>query len=117
MIVESSGAGMSVFDLVDAIRRRTGRNPQLHLRITRLVHQTLGDAWRSARNVRFDYEAAKQSLLHFDSGHIPKVAMPLPTGVSDVCFVADMENVASLSLTATSGSGLLFRSLGCGKRR
>lgn len=111
LIVERSGAGQSIFDLVDAIRQRTGAKPQLHLRITRLVHQTLGDAWQTARNVRFDYEAAKQSLLYFDGTVVPKICPPLPSRVSQVSFVADLDDVASLSAKTPFGPAALFRCL------
>lgn len=96
MFVESSGAGSSVFDLLDAIRSRLRGKPQLHLRLTRLVHQTLGTAWQMARNVRFDVEAARQSLRYFESRSVPRVALPLPADVSEVRFVADLERTKSV---------------------
>jgi len=96
MFVESSGAGASVFDLLDAICPRLGGKPQLHLRLTRLVHQILGTAWQMARNIRFDVEAARQSLRYFHASSIPRIASPLPEDVSDVRFVADLERTKVL---------------------
>ncbi len=96
MFVQTSGAGAGVFDLLDAIRPRLGGNLQLHLRLTRLVHQTLGTAWQTARNIRFDVEAASQSLRFFEGSSIPRVATPLPEDVSEVRFVADLERIKSL---------------------
>lgn len=116
MIVESSGAGTSVLDLLDSIRQRLGRKPQLHLRLTRLVHQTLGAAWQTARNVRFDLEASVQSLSYIDSNAIPRVALPLPPNVSEVSFVADIEQVALLLTKAMNDAGPLFRCLTCRNR-
>jgi len=106
MFVESSGAGASVFDLLDAIRQRLGRKPQLHLRLTRLVHQTLGTAWQTARNIRFDVEAANHSLRYFDGTSIPRVALPLPEDVSEVQFVADLERTKALVAKELSKVGL-----------
>jgi hypothetical protein len=96
MFVQSSGAGASVFDLLDAIRPRLGGKSQLHLRLTRLVHQTLGTGWQMACNIRFDVEAARQSLRYFDGSSIPRVAIPLPDDVSEVRFIADLERTKAL---------------------
>lgn len=116
VIVQRSGAGMSVFDLLDAIRIKTARQPQLHLRMTRQLHETLGNTWQSARNIRFDLEAAVESLRYFDSVQIPCVSSPLPEGVSNVSFVASLEGIAQLSAKAFVNSGALVRSLSFGKK-
>lgn len=117
IVVQRSGAGLSVFDLLDEIWRKVAQQPQLHLRLVRLVHQTLGNTWQSARNVRFDHEAARQSLEYYDSTQIPKVCLPLPQGVSQVNFVGDMNGIAKLPAKAVSGSGALFCSLYFGRAR
>jgi hypothetical protein len=111
IIVQRSGAGLSVFDLLDAIRGKTAQQPQLHLRLTRQLHETLGSAWQSARNIRFDFEAAVESLRYFDGAQIPKVSLPLPDGVSHVSFVASLERVSPVPAKSLTGSGNLFRSL------
>lgn len=111
IVVQRSGAGLSVFDLLDEICRKVAQQPRLHLRLVSLVHQTLGNTWQSARSVRFDHQAAKQSLEYYDSSQIPKVCLPLPEGVSQVNFVADMNGVATLPANAVNGSDTLFRSL------
>ncbi len=117
IVVQRSGAGLSIFDLLDEIRRKVAQQPQLHLRLVRLVHQTLGNLWQSARNVRFDHEAARQSLEYYDSTQIPKVCLPLPEGVSQVNFVADMNSVVKLPAKAVSGGRALFSSLYFGRAR
>lgn len=117
IVVQRSGAGLSVFDLLDAIRQEVSLQPQLHLRLASQVHQTLGDSWQNARNVRFDYEAARQSIQYYDSTQIPKVCLPLPEGVSQVSFVADMNGVAMLSPKAFREGGALYRGLPVCRRR
>lgn len=111
IMVQRSGAGLSVFDLLDGIRAKVPKQPKLHLRIARQVHETLGKAWQSAKEVRFDLEAAVESLRYFDGSQIPKVPAPLPTGVSQVSFVADLTNVAPLSRKTLVNAGRLLRSL------
>lgn len=115
IIVQRSGAGLSVFDLLDAIRGKTAQQPQLHLRLIRQLHDTLGSAWESARSVGFDLEAAVESLRYFDGAQIPKIPLPLPDGISQVSFIADLKSVKPLSAAAVAQSGILFRSLSFGK--
>ena len=116
ILVQRSGAGSSVFDLLDAIRGKIGQQPQLHLRMTRQLHATLGDTWQSAKNVRFDLEAAVEALRYFDGARIPKISAPLPEGVSQVSFVANLESVPQLSAKVVVDSDSLFRSLSIGKK-
>lgn len=111
MIVETSGGGTSVFDLLDALRQRLVRKPHLHFRITRLVHQTLGDAWQTASNVRFDCEAAKASLRYFESTRVPTIPLPLPPNVTQVSFVADLETTENVRAAWINREGVLFSKL------
>ncbi len=111
IIIQRSGGGMSVFDLLDGISQKLSRQHKLHLRLTRLVHQTLGNVWQSARDARFDYEAARQSVRYLDSNQIPRVPTPLPVAVSHVSFVADVESAPSSPLTASKHHHNLFQSL------
>ncbi len=115
IVVQSSGAGMNVFDLLEDIRVKIAQQPQLHLRMTRQLHETLGNTWQSAKNVRFDLEAAVESLRYFDGTQIPKIPLPLPDGISGVRFTADLNGVMPLSAKSLRGSGTLFRGLSCGK--
>lgn len=111
IVIQRSGAGLSVFDLLDALRGKTAQQPQLHLRMTRQFHETLGNTWQSAKEVRFDLEAAVESLRYFDGAQIPRIALPLPDGISQVSFVADLTAIKPLSAKAVADSDILFRSL------
>ena len=117
VIVESSGGGKNVFDLLDAIHLPLSRKPQLHLRLTRLVLQTLGSAWQTARNVRFDYEAAKQSICFYDAKIIPTVPGPLPDSVTEVRFAVDLDRVAPIGTKSLLAMGGLFRDAAFLQRR
>ena len=117
IVIQRSGAGLSVFDLLDAIRVKTAQQPQLHLRMARKLHETLGNTWQSAKNVRFDLEAAVESLRYFDGDQIPKIPLPLPDGISQVSFVADLKTIKPLSAKALTNAGHLLRSLSFGRVR
>jgi hypothetical protein len=111
VIVQRSGAGQSVFELLAAIRQKTLRHPQVHLWILRQHHDTLGNSWQSARNVRFDYEAAVASVHYYNAEQIPKIALPLPDGVSQVSLVSDFRGLTPTSSKSFTNSGALFRAL------
>ena len=117
IVIQRSGAGLSVFDLMDTVRKKTPREPQLHLRMTRQLHDTLGDSWQSARNVRFDYEAAVESLRYYEGSQIPKISPPLPEGVSEVSFVVDFQGMTPLILKSLTNTDVLLRALFSTKRR
>jgi len=112
IIVQRSGAGRNVFDLLDALRAKLMSRPRLQLRLMRQAHECLGNCWQSARNIRFDYEAARQSIRFCEGKQIPKVSLPLPDGVSHVSFVADMERLSKQIKNRVLPSGVLFRGLG-----
>jgi hypothetical protein len=111
IMIQRSGAGLSVFDLLDAIQHKTSRQPQLHLRMIRQLHDTLGNSWQSARNVTFDYEAAVESLRYYEGSRIPKISLPLPEAISHVSFVADFQGISPIALKSLANSGVLFRAL------
>jgi Putative PD-(D/E)XK family member, (DUF4420) len=117
IIVQRSGAGLSVFDLLDSIRRKISDEPQLHLRVTQRLHETLGNSWQSARDIRFDFEAALNSLSFFPSQEIPRIPLPLPAGVSRVTFLANLAGIAPLPPSFFADSGDLFRALRHPNRR
>jgi hypothetical protein len=112
ILVQRSGAGLSVFDLLDAIGQKISHEPQLHLSMTQRLHETLGDSWQNARDIRFDFEAALDSLSFFSSQDIPRITLPLPAGVSRVTFLANLGGIAPLLPSSFADSGDLFRALG-----
>jgi hypothetical protein len=117
IVIQRSGAGLSVFDLLDAIRVKTAQQPQLHLRMTRKLHETLGNAWQSAKNIRFDLETAVESLRYFEGDQIPKIPLPLPDGISQVSFIADLKAAKPLPAEVVANAGHLLRSLSFGRMR
>jgi hypothetical protein len=80
------------------------------------LHETLDNAWQSARNVRFDLEAAVESLRYFDGAQIPKVSSPLPEGASQVSFAANLQSIPPLSARSFADLGALFRCLSVARK-
>jgi len=117
IIVQRSGAGLSVFDLLDAIGQKISDEPQLHLRLTQKLHETLGNSWQSAKDIRFDFEEALDSLSFFSGQEIPRIPLPLPAGVSRVTFLANLAGISPLPPSSFADSGDLFRSLLHNRRR
>ena len=55
----------------------------------------------AAMDYRFDLEAAVASLAFFDLAEVPAVRPPFPSGVSDVRFRVDLQDLELLDLMAT----------------
>ena len=99
--------GASVNDLVDTIRARV-RDPNLLIQLDSGIAQTLGHHWRSARDNRFDLQAATQSLRFFDAARVPSVATPVPSEVTAVHFRVDLTHHQELAIERLAESSRLF---------
>ncbi|WP_309707467.1 PD-(D/E)XK motif protein [Armatimonas sp.] len=111
LFVQTSGAGISIIDLLDIISKSLSSLPGLQFKIEQSVAATLGDSWRLASDERFDIELAKQSLRFYDAKNVPSIPPDIPPGVSNIRFVSDLTNVTQIDLNVFSGKGSLFRSV------
>jgi putative PD-(D/E)XK family protein DUF4420 len=92
VFVDAAGRGRGIDDLVEAIGRRI-TDIALQDRLHGVVFQLLGDRWESAGLERFDYEAAQESLVFYLASQVPCVSLPIPRGVSEVHFKADLSAI------------------------
>jgi Putative PD-(D/E)XK family member, (DUF4420) len=109
VFVEYAGAGASVMDLAEQIRFRISEKPDLLLHLDWIISTTLGDSWRDALEVRFDYECAEDSLAFFEVTSIPMVTRNLPIGVSDVRFKSDLSASSFVAIQEFASQGGLFQ--------
>jgi hypothetical protein len=106
IFTERSAGGPAIADLLDRITKN--RPASLQARLNRITHVSLGNTWREAETVRFDMELAAESLRFFDSSAVPGIRPPIPPGVTEVRFRADLTNATSLSREECHTAGLLF---------
>lgn len=111
IVVQRSGGGVNVFDLLDDISHKPGLPAEDFLRITKQAHGVLGDAWQVASTMRFDHEVARASIRYYDPNVIPRITLPLPDGVSRVSFTADVEAAPALTSSDLSCGAELLRGL------
>jgi putative PD-(D/E)XK family protein DUF4420 len=90
LFVESSGGGISVGELLREIEQGLASQPDALMRLREIFAQTLGATVVAALEERFDRDLADESLQLFDLSEIPAVRGPLPRGVSQVRFRADL---------------------------
>jgi hypothetical protein len=76
-----------------------------------IVSETLGVGWRHAAGMRFDIEIASSSLSYYLSTSIPCIPGPLPLGVSQVRFQADLSFSKPTVLDKSIVRGNLFEAL------
>jgi hypothetical protein len=96
VLVERSGAGPSVSELLDRIRDGVRQDAVQLLHIDSVMALTLGATWRSAMDERFDAQLASSTLMFFDPRVIPKPADAVPPTVTDVRFVSDLGGCPSV---------------------
>jgi hypothetical protein len=104
LFTERSGAGATILDLVTQARSRLNGRADLQLRLETMVARTLGDGYSRAMEVAFDLQLATESLAFFAHATVPRITGKLPSGVSDVSFIADLSGVHPLSARALDGA-------------
>jgi Putative PD-(D/E)XK family member, (DUF4420) len=113
VLVERSGTGPSVSELLDGIRNAVRQDAAQLLHVDTVMALTLGAAWRNAMDERFDAQLASSTLTFFEPRVIPKPADTVPAAVTEVRFVSDLEGCPSVSVdTVDPGSGLLAAAMG-----
>jgi hypothetical protein len=99
--------GTSLGDLVELIRSRVGTLHDVQRRLEVIIGEGLGQSWKDAGDVRYNFDEARASLRIYRTEQIPTVPQPLPAGVRDVRFTADLSSSPWLALPeARSIAGL-----------
>lgn len=92
VLLTESGAGVSVHDLLQAIKQDANVTREARARVETILAETLGEDWYRAADIYFDMDRAKASLRFYQALAIPSIPQPLPSGIKDVQFVADLSN-------------------------
>ncbi|MCW2501680.1 MAG: hypothetical protein JWN87_3356 [Frankiales bacterium] len=106
LMLEGSDDGRSVLDLYDEVLELVHEEPDLQEKVHRLLMSAVGFRIGLAGDVRFDVIAALSSAKYVFSEDVPQVLEPLPRGVSDVRFLADLESCPSASSEALGDHSL-----------
>lgn len=104
VFTERSAGGTSLERIIS--EACDGLRSDQQVRLRRVAAETLGAAFNNALDVAFDREVAASSVQFYESDSIPRLGLPLPVGVSDVRFIADLTSAAALR-SAPDGSDLL----------
>lgn len=108
-LVDRSGGGCSVAELLGRARAKVASDPELLLRIDQVVASSLGQGWRNGLEDRFDLERARDSMAFYWAESIPSIDPGVPLGVSEVRFRSDLTHVAPVELRMLQEAGGLFR--------
>ncbi len=115
MLLDKAGRGLTLGELWDRCRDRLAASPQLQVKLDALCFRALGKHWHRWRETGYDHARAIASLAFFDVRSVPKPSTPMPAGVSEVRFVADLSSVQMINVSEPKHSGPLMRALGFGK--
>jgi len=108
MLVESSGAGLSLEELADGVRTRLGAKAELIDRFDRIFIASLGSEWRKAMELSFDQERARESLHFHWARDIPSIDPGIPPRISEVRFRVDLEGLPVAALADLRSRGGMF---------
>jgi Putative PD-(D/E)XK family member, (DUF4420) len=108
---ERMGAGLSVRELYDAIRKVIAADAALALQFDAGFYSTLGSQWSDSMDEAFDPDLARESLRFYRVSDIPKISSPIPNEISGIQFRADLSNCHTLSIAALRERGGLFAAI------
>lgn len=109
VFVLSSGEGVTLFDLIKSIEKRT-QTLDLRFRLNEIVSKTLGADYEKAMDAHFDYLQALDSYQVYNSKDIPSIKGNLiPDEVSNIHFECDITCVNPvLNISSSFPSSKLF---------
>ena len=111
LFAETLVGGMRITGLLEALRIRLARCPELVLRIESVTAQSLGKSFALGLEESFDLERAEESLRFFEPHVIPAVPKNLPREVTDVRFRSDLSGCVDLAVGDVRQRGGLFEAL------
>jgi hypothetical protein len=96
MFVRPSSAGLPLGELWERARgiAQLTEDP---LKVDRLCIDALGDTWDEARQLRYDFQAARQSLRVFSAAEIPRIPEVSDPAISEIKFASDISTSNALS--------------------
>lgn len=93
ILINVNVGGDSLIDLLNRINDKLNDFPRQKEKLHLLVYSTLGINIDKIKQIKFDYELAKESLQFYKSVDIPKIENKIiPKEVSNVKFVSDLVN-------------------------
>lgn len=105
--VEASAGGRSLMELVDAVSASVEHADDA-VRLTTTVGTVLGTDWPDYSTARFDDVLAASSVQFFRADAVPRVKLPVPSAVTQVEFVSDLTDVATLANVDLEAAGGLW---------
>jgi len=113
LVVESSGGGETINDLVTEVEGRLGHRADLVIRLEAVVADTLGMDWRSSAHAAFDREVARDSLRFLPVADIPTISSDnIPGTVTNVHFAVNVDGVAGMNNDHLNSLGGLLAAAG-----
>jgi hypothetical protein len=101
VIAATSGQGVNVFDLIDAISERV-TDVDAILKLKEITYQTIGPHLEESRKLRFDASMAANTYRLFNHYDIPSIPLSaVPIEVSNVHFSACLKNIEPADTTTT----------------
>lgn len=111
IVLQERLGGTSLFELCEQVESKLDRGSSERLQA--IIASSLGESWRDADadHFRFDFHATMQSLVLYRCTEIPRIPEPLPIGIKDVVYTADLSTAVSLPLEQARALTPFYRSI------
>jgi hypothetical protein len=111
LFTERSPDGISLRNLIRQIEVSIAAHPDLILKLHEVLTTTLGASLTEALTMMFDPKLTHSSLKFYSLRDVPAIRGPLPVGVSDVHFRADISALAASTVRSLIQQDALFADL------
>ncbi|HCF99785.1 MAG TPA: hypothetical protein DEV93_04495 [Chloroflexi bacterium] len=111
LLIESSGGGTSIGELVSEIRQQLGSHADLVQRVDSVVATLMGSDWQDALTARFDRELALQTMAFYRAEDVPQEHCEVPASVTGLRFTADLADCQPVARSALREAGGLFAAI------
>jgi hypothetical protein len=112
MLLERSAGGLTLEALLESVQTKLPADS--FDRVLAVVSDAIGIELTRNQVEGYDREFAEESIRYYRSTEIPRISRPLPTGVSNVQFIADLSMTSALGNENLTGAffGAFPRQLG-----
>lgn len=111
IFVQQCSWGTDIQELVGSIAAKI-QDIDLINKLNTLVCHTLGNSFDQSIKIKFDYQAAKDSLRFYEYQAIPKIEEAhIPAEVSEVKYKSDLSQVTPVNIAYLQSKGALFSSI------
>lgn len=97
VLVDFSDSGKSIYDLIETIRANHALLPRQLSKFEKAVLLSIGSDWGKNRNLKYAIRQIPEAIKVYSMKEIPKFEAPLPVGIIEARYLADLSGIPSIN--------------------